>query len=103
MKIKMRPIAECKECGYQYIAPPWEPTFLAQIAYRQGHDEWHDETIPYRAELHPLVIRWRKWERERIIELLKGEAFTTPRNEVAVSEKLDILIALINGDNNASE
>jgi len=38
-------------------------------------------------------------ERERIIKLLEQQSFKTIHDEVGVSERLDVLIALIKGEN----
>ena len=39
-------------------------------------------------------------ERERIIKLLEKQSFKTIHDEIGVSERLDVLIALIKGETN---
>lgn len=89
MKIKMRLIEECLECGYRYTAPPWEPTLLGKIAYWQGHEKYHEAKAP---EFNELAIAWREWEQDRIIALIESSAI----GSYADAQEI---IALIKADN----
>jgi hypothetical protein len=52
-----------------YYKAFWEPMWLAKLAAKENHAEWHDMAM--NPETTPLAKTWREWERERIIKLLE--------------------------------
>jgi hypothetical protein len=55
-----------------YYKALWEPMWLVKRAVKDIHPDWHEMAL--NPETSPLAIEWRKWERERIIELIKSQA-----------------------------
>jgi hypothetical protein len=52
-----------------YYKAFWEPMWLAKLAAKENHAEWHDMAM--NPETTPLAKTWREWEQERIIKLLE--------------------------------
>ncbi len=61
----------CHECEMPYYKAFWEPMWLARLAVKDTHAEWHDMAM--NPETTPLAKVWREWERNRIIKLLEDE------------------------------
>lgn len=85
----------CHECEMPYYKAFWEPMWLAKLAVKDTHAEWHDMAM--NPETTPLAKAWRKWERERIIEIIER----CPRVDDDYMILCDArhLIELINGEN----
>ena len=95
----LKTIIICDECQMPYYKALWEPEWLAKLAAKELHLEWHEMVM--NPETTPLAIEWRKWERERIIKLLEEQlaAHTLPNGTVYIEfQVISDLIALIKGE-----
>ena len=94
----IKTVIMCQECQMPYYKALWEPMWLAKLAAKENHDEWHGMAM--NPETTPLAETWRKWERERIIEMLETEKFSLPRGLEGGTTYIPIeeLIALIKGE-----
>ena len=81
----LKTVIVCNECQMPYYKTPWEPMWLVKLATRDTHPEWHDMAL--NPETTPLAIDWRRWERERIIELL-SENWTEPMDWLTVEARI---------------
>ena len=65
----------CDECGYIYRRLWYEPKWLAYryINSEEAHPFAHAQYMEWdtNPEKHELVVKWREWERNRIVGLLE--------------------------------
>jgi hypothetical protein len=94
----IRTVIICQECQMPYYKAFWEPMWLANLAAKENHDEWHEMAM--HPETTPLAETWRKWERERIIQLIKDKyAEVAKRNGYQfLPEQIEWLENLIKGE-----
>lgn len=93
----IKTIIICQQCQMPYYKAFWEPMWLAKLAAKENHEEWHEMAM--HPETTPLAETWREWERERIIKLLftwgiKSREENNWRDDVIALE----LIKLIKGE-----
>jgi hypothetical protein len=75
----------CDECQFPYHKALWEPMWLARIAAKPHHPEWH--TAMTEPEKHKLIKSWRDWERQTIVADLQEHYEKTKSGNTAQALK----------------
>jgi hypothetical protein len=89
----LKTVIICDECQMPYYKAFWEPMWLAKLATKDGHTEWHDMAL--NPETTPLAIQWREWERDRIMQLLRSQV---TKHYPIFEMHIDEIDALIKGE-----